>query len=1097
MGSTFNISGQITLDTSGVAAGTKEVRSEMANLAQGGIGAFEAVQQKVIDFTKQVASLKVQLVENRAAQAQWNAQVNAAGTATLEQGKQIKGLLAEEQRLSGALGTASQQLGAAKTQMRGMTLESREASEKAQLLAAQFGVAIPSGLGKLLSRLPALGAALEAAFPVAIVGAFAVAILSSLPPVQKLIDKWHELGKASEEALKDAIAANEKLLSQPASTAQGGAFLEQTNRELAALQRKRDALEKVAFSQNLSNLLTQADIIAKVRLARVDDQIAELQKRQRAEQEGLVDVGHKELDLDAKIAAKKAELNAIRAQGIDKLRAEGQAAVQTLQFEQRGAEESKKAYFDRLIALQRAIEAAKQNQEAIKRTREQTGFLAAEDLKRASISATASQKIQLQLQEELRKIDELEKFRELSHADAEARRVAITRSATEQIKAAIDQEMRQLAALGDAANQSYQQIADAARHAENDVALKSAELYSKQRGGITGLVDVNAQASGQILAIKQRESEELIQLDRQVADARTKLQSKVFQSVEEQAAASEALEEQAARARVGIEQKAALEIALAQREAIERTAQQVESFIDRVFLQARSLSDVFHQFLTQLLGSFVKWVSRMIAESILGARQLSGAQSAAAGGGGILGSILGGIFGIPASRGTAAASGVTVGGVAGVPAIQNLALLSPGGAGGLAPAAVAAMSSSSLAALGTAPLQGGIAALPMQTALAGISPATLTSATGGILGGGMGAFPEATGAAGTKVVGGATSGILGKLAFKPAALLQSLAPMAAGLGLLGGIQLASAGSSGPVRGGIGGAIAGVSGMALLGGAIGSSVGVGFTAGMIAALTNPITAIVAGVALGVGALIGAIHRGRAKRKAASLEQGFEFAADDLYDQFKQHQIDYDSALEGMQNLIEQGRASLLGAGVGKWGQKGAENLTRVIQDEIKALQKLQKKREARGELMASMSLPEFHQGGVVGATTPYSPPYQGGEPRLHSGGVVPAAFGLAPDEVVAVLQRGEGVVSLEGMRRLGEQGLAAINRAPRFHDGGTVSPSPIPLPSRGGEPQAGWGARPLAVNVHFQAFDGPSMQSWWRRHQADIVRTIQRAVRDGA
>jgi hypothetical protein len=92
-----------------------------------------------------------------------------------------------------------------------------------------------------------------------------------------------------------------------------------------------------------------------------------------------------------------------------------------------------------------------------------------------------------------------------------------------------------------------------------------------------------------------------------------------------------------------------------QRHMYDQLSQSIESFIERTFLHARSLADVWHQFLMQLLGSFVKWVSQMVARALLGMRQVSTGQ--ATGGGGILGQILGGVFGVGGGGGGMAAAG--------------------------------------------------------------------------------------------------------------------------------------------------------------------------------------------------------------------------------------------------------------------------------------------------------------------------------------------------------------------------------------------------------------------------------------------------------
>jgi hypothetical protein len=177
-------------------------------------------------------------------------------------------------------------------------------------------------------------------------------------------------------------------------------------------------------------------------------------------------------------------------------------------------------------------------------------------------------------------------------------------------------------------------------------------------------------------------------------------------------------------------QDAAKEAAHAQEQMLEATAGKIESFIDRVFLTARSLSDVFHQFLMQTLGSFVKWISHMLAEWWTGVKRATAGAGGGVtgGGGGWLGSLLGGVFGI----------------------------------GGGAPA---------LAASGGVTAEAGQLGLPL--GMGGM----------GLVGGG--GIPSA--------VGGAAQGGLGYAAFHPGQLLGNLATLGPAMAIMGGISLAGGG----------------------------------------------------------------------------------------------------------------------------------------------------------------------------------------------------------------------------------------------------------------------------------------------------------------
>jgi hypothetical protein len=422
-------------------------------------------------------------------------------------------------------------------------------------------------------------------------------------------------------------------------------------------------------------------------------------------------------------------------------------------------------------------------------------------------------------------------------------------------------------------------------------------------------------------------------------------------------------------------------VAKEQEQALEQTAQKIENFIDRVFLTAKSLSDVFHQFLMQLLGSFVKWASRMIAEAITGMRATA-TGGVGGGGGGLLGSILGGVFGLTPSAAAAGTGAVAVG-----------ATGYPGLAGDLS-----TMFGTSVTALGGG---GGI-----------------YSATGGLTSGTIAPFSVAGGGGLPTATGGASAGLYGGLAFGKVNLDQLMlmgGPLAAlaGAGLLG--KAARAG--GPITGAIGGGL-------LAGGATAGFVALASTGilgqaafELAAAITGPVGIAIAAIGAGIGALIGAWGRGKAKEKAAGIEQPYELSAIDLLKQFKNFETDYNSALAGMQALEQQGQQAELASGTGKWGKKGAENLTMVINEQIRQLQDLQHQREAAATTIAGQTIPEFAVGGPVGF-------------RMPGGGIL------------AIVHPGEFVMQKSAVDILGSNFLAALNRAPQLQSGGAVGPGPV-------------------------------------------------------
>jgi len=789
---------RIGTDLSEVEASGKKLGSALEGAASGGIAGFERVQQRVIELTKQIAQLRGELLKTSDP--------------------------AQQQRLNAALGQAQKQFQAARGEMRGMTMESREANEKVQMLAASLGVRVPAGLAQIMARLPGVQAAMEVAFGATIVVAFGAAIVALFPKIADWIDQLRGVEEVNQDLLNQQIELNNYLVA-------------------AGKPKSLKALE-VQF-QNVSG-----------RIGEIKQKLLELQ----------------------------------------------------------GAPWS----FERLKFGLRAATDLGLTMDRIRALRAELG----------------------PLEEKLGKLG-----------------LAVPTEKQEEYNRALEEAAKHAKELAD----QLWRVEWAQEHGL-DAAVKAA------------VIEIEYIA-------KTRDA--LAQLPPLIGDTQFALKNlpPVIQEIQARS--------ELANAAMVKDMKAQDETAKTALDQQEKLAHGIESFIDRVFIQARSLSDVFHQFLMQTLGSFVKWISQMLAHWLTGIRQATA--GAGGGGGGILGSlgsILGGVFGIGggASALTAGQAGMAAGG------------------GGWA-------------------TQAGQAALPI----------------------GMGGMALATGGEIPNAVGGAAQGTLGALAFHPGQFLAGQATMLAGMGILGGIALA--GGGGPVRGALGGALAGG--------------GIGLGLYSLGLLGGPWGLVLAGIGAAIGGLVGLFRRGGQKRKASALEQQFEFGANDLLEQFKQFKIDYDSALAGMQELIAQGQQTLTSAGLGRWGRQGAEGLTRTIQDEIRALEALQKQREARAVLMAGMTIPEFAAGGPVG-------------------------FRTADGAILGLIHPGEFVMRREAVDALGGSFLAALNRAPRFALGGPVSPpSPLSAGQQGG------------IHIHGDLILQPAKDMSDREAMQMVVRGFKRAVRDGA
>jgi hypothetical protein len=831
----FIIEGTVSLETLKAVEGTKQVRSEIQNLSKSGIAGFEAAQQKVIELTKRIGELRTQLLQTNdpAAQA----------------------------KLNTALAQSQKEFSAARGSLRGMSLESREANEKVQMLAASLGVRIPYGLERILARLPFLQAAMSAAFGVGIIVAVGAAIVAVIPKLDDWMDKLRGIEKVSADVYTE---------------------VGKLNIALGALGPPDSAKAMRVEIRNVAG-----------EIGRVVEHLKRLQELQAGPEKGAFSpamwyINRKEVNL----------LND-RLGNLTKRYEELGSAIPTTEVKEHNK------------AMEEGGRAAKKLAEKIARVKE-----------------------------ELWKI---------LHKEAP---LAYERKFT-------------LIEPG-VAEKNAKEVLDIM--AQMDQARLGANLST-----LSEIEKAEAEAALAVIKINQDESAALLANEFAKEDRRTQIVTIASE-------ARGALERQAAAAIARLNKEKAEKLLQEQ----EKLAQSIESFIDRVFLTARSLSDVFHQFLMQSLSSFVKWVSHMLADWWKGVREATGQQQS----GGILGSLLGALFGIGGAAAPATASGITAGAGAGVTA-QSLTT-------------------------GIESMFGNSA-----TALAGGS--ALTAVTGGM--------PAAAGGVTTAAAGGL-------------AQLGALLPTTA---IMGGVNLMTAG--GPVTSGIGGYLAGVGATALLG------------------ALGPATFGITWAAAAIGAAIGAWRRGRQKEKASALEQTFELAANELYDQFKKFKIDYESALSGMQGLITEGQQTLTSSGYGRWGRQGAQNLASVIQQEIEALKSLQKQREARAGIMAGMTVPEFHSGGLV---------------------LGPGGWGLKHDEVLAVLQRGESVLNRSATAALGAEMVNALNRTPRFHEGGSVGASRVTLPGQ-----------KIEVHFHVSAIDAQSVETFFRRNQGRIVKSFRRAVADGA
>jgi hypothetical protein len=337
---------------------------------------------------------------------------------------------------------------------------------------------------------------------------------------------------------------------------------------------------------------------------------------------------------------------------------------------------------------------------------------------------------------------------------------------------------------------------------------------------------------------------------------------------------------------------------------------------------------------------------------------------------------------------------------------------------------------------------GGLPGVGGGTGSAGLAPQLSSAELAGIATLPLGGSILAGGTGTPSAIGGATQGVGGALSFGG---LSSLLPAALGIGGLSLISRAFTGGRGPAGG------------ALLGGLGGAAIGTAIGAAWLGSLSLGAWALgPVGGAIGaiVGLLAGISGRGKAKEKAASVQEQFQESSKAVLEQYKKFQLDYDAAISGMQALLLQGQQAEAQSGTGKWGRKGSEALSSYIKQQMEDVRNIQRQRDATYGTLAGLPIPEFAVGGPV--------PSRGG--------------------ILALLHPGEFVMQKAAVDSLGTQFLSTLNRAPRFDMGGPVPP----VSSAGG--------RSLHIGTIYVA---PEAGMGRRAAMRMVVRAVKDAHREGA
>jgi hypothetical protein len=228
---------------------------------------------------------------------------------------------AQVKELTAALENETAKLTAARTELRGMRMGAMEANESFRMMEEAIGVRIPSSMGMMMSRLPALAGLMEAAFPIAMVGMFAAQIPAVVRGIEDASDEMAGFGAEAKKAFADAVAASDNALTHFKSIKEGIKLENEVNRNIAALTVQRDVLDstgqawahwaKAAFEFLSGNTAAAAAEVAIAReqkatieeLAKLESQrIEQLDTRGKLEEKN-----HRDVAKSAKEAAREEE----------------------------------------------------------------------------------------------------------------------------------------------------------------------------------------------------------------------------------------------------------------------------------------------------------------------------------------------------------------------------------------------------------------------------------------------------------------------------------------------------------------------------------------------------------------------------------------------------------------------------------------------------------------------------------------------------------------------------------------------------------------------------------------------------------------------
>lgn len=259
-------------------------------------------------------------------------------------------------------------------------------------------------------------------------------------------------------------------------------------------------------------------------------------------------------------------------------------------------------------------------------------------------------------------------------------------------------------------------------------------------------------------------------------------------------------------------------------------------------------------------------------------------------------------------------------------------------------------------------------------------------------------------------------------------------------GLLGLAGFAVAGA-GVRRGNV--ALGGIGGF-LAGGALGTLVGgSSLLAGTaLGAFAGPIGAAIGAI---VGVIMASLQRGKLKREASRIADTGFAEMRRVLEEFKRFQVDFESALSQVNAVWAQMVQGW--SGMGKVGRRSIQSQQPFFQQIVDEINRIQKARELRGQIIGGLPIPEFQLGGMVRTI------------QNQNG------------RILAFLHQGEAVLNRRAVQAVGERRIDELNSRPFA------------------------AAQGNSFNITINAVDGESMERWLSRNEGRLVRFIRRAARD--